>query len=179
MLASIRLVGMARFTRWVAWASMLGYTANEIWLVIGLWPNALAWTGVAGMSLALDLDDFQAAHHWAMLLADGPAWAILMFGLWRLSLLMRLYEQGRLFDPAAVVYLRQFSVTLVASLIYYFLADPVIRVVFDLMHPHGPKAEIAMHSRDLWNIYISVVFLLLSRVISQAYLIAEDNSKIV
>jgi hypothetical protein len=179
MLSSVKLVGMARFTRWVAWASMLGYTINEIWLVIGLWPNALAWTGIAHMSLALDLDDFQDKHRWATLLAEGPAWAIMMLGLWRLSSLMRLYEQGRLFDPAAVVYLRQFSVSLVASETYYFLADPIIRVVFDLLHPNGPKAEVAMHSRDLWDIYISVVFLLLSRVISEAYLIAEDNSKII
>jgi hypothetical protein len=179
MPVSVKLTGLARATRWVAWISMLGYTLNEIWLAIGLWPNALAWAGVPGMSLALDLDSFQDKNHWAVLMADGPAWAIMMFGLWRLSMLMRLYEQQLLFDPRTVVYLRQFAVALVANRVFYFLADPAIRLVYDLAHPHGPKAEIALHSSDLWNIYISLVFLLLSRVIAEAYLIAEDNAQIV
>jgi hypothetical protein len=177
--ASVRLAGLARATRWLAWAAMVGYTLSEAWLLVGLWPNALAWTGVPHMSLSLDLDSFQEKNHWAPLMAEIPAWVIMMFGLARLSALMRLYERNQPFDPRAVVFLRQFAIALVANRVFYFLADPAIRLIYDLAHPLGPKAEIALHSSDLWDIYISVVFLLLSRVIAKAYFIAEDNSQIV
>jgi len=179
MRASIKLVALARSARWMAWAAMLGYLAALAWAVLARFPNALAWVGVDGMSLELDLDDFRNRHRWAVLLTDGPADIVMTFGLLRLSMLMRLYEQGKLFDSRAVVYLRQFSNALVGSQVYSFLMDPLLRIIVRMQHPPGEKIVAEFHSSDMWMIYISVLFVLISRVVAEAYFIAEDNAQIV
>jgi hypothetical protein len=169
----------ARALRWMALATMAGLLAYLAWVCLA--AGRVLVTNSWGAIGRLDpgLDSFDYAHPWTMPLVEGPSVGLLFYGLWRLVRLTRLYEHGRLFDAAAARHLRVFSWCLFLSQLAEFGAEALLRLGMWLTIPHIGPVPLRFSTVALWAMLLSFLVLLLSRILSEAQLIAADNEQIV
>jgi hypothetical protein len=175
----VKIRGPARAMRFMAIITMAGLVAYFAWVSFAagkVWvTHPLGATGL----LDPDMDSFDYAHPWTMPVVEGPSVLLLFYGLLRLVRLMRLYEAGLVFDPQAASHLRVFAWCLFGSQVAEFGSETVLRLTMYILMPQIRPVPLRINTQELWSVFMSVLVLLLARVLSQAYLIAEENKQII
>jgi len=112
------------------------------------------------------------------LLTSLPA-AALLFGLFKLRTLFKMYARGELFSEATAAAMKWFAL----GLIGYVLLEPIsdfCRVRMLIMISDG---DVTTHSdyggADLWILFLGGVFLVIAWVLGEAAKLAEDSRSIV
>jgi hypothetical protein len=109
----------------------------------------------------------------------GPALTF-AYAMWQLAKLLKLAAVGEVFSAPAATYLRSFSVWLLITTVLQVSLGFVVKGLYLWIGAaeHG-RLDLTLHSSNLWNVFISALFMLVARVLADAYVIAEDNKQII
>ncbi|HKE94226.1 MAG TPA: DUF2975 domain-containing protein [Povalibacter sp.] len=122
--------------------------------------------------------------------ANLPAWirvpaiaapaACFAYAMWQLARLLQFVARGEVFSAPAAGYLRACGLWLLITTLTGTLLPFVLQALnVWLTHPAHAEFGLTMSSQEVWNIFISAIFMLVARVLSDAYRIAEDNRQII
>lgn len=102
------------------------------------------------------------------------------YAMWQLAGLLRLAARNEVFSAPAASYLRRFGVWLLITTLADKLSGLAAKFL-DLFLNHGGhgSVQLSASSEDFWNIFLSTLFMLVARVLSDAYRIAEENRQII
>lgn len=102
------------------------------------------------------------------------------YAMWQLSRLLRLTAAGEVFSSQAATYLRSFGVWLLVTTVLQVTLGLVVKALYLWLSgaEHG-RLDLTLDSSDLWNVFLSALFMLVARVLADAYVIAEDNKQII
>ena len=167
---------LATSLRALAWAAaFLALAAAAVSIVQ---PQFRGQLGV--MNVIFDTPDIQT------LPADLRAVAVVVpalcfaYAMWQLAGLLRLAARNEVFSAPAAVYLRRFGVWLLITTLADKLALAAAKILdFFLNHGGRGSLKFSLSSEDIWNVFLSALFMLVARVIADAYRIAEENRQII
>jgi hypothetical protein len=102
------------------------------------------------------------------------------YAMWQLAKLLKLAASGDVFSAPAAAYLRSFGVWLLVTTVLQVSLGFVVRAIYLWLSDaeHG-RLDLTLHSSNLWNVFISALFMLVARVLADAYVIAEENKQII
>jgi len=102
------------------------------------------------------------------------------YAMFQLAALLSLAARDQVFSPPAAVHLRRFGLWLLITTLAGNLLPGIAQALHLLLtrSEHG-QLGFSLSSADLWNIFISAVFMLVARVLADAYRIAEENRQII
>ena len=102
------------------------------------------------------------------------------YAMWQLAKLLKLAATGDVFSAPAAAYLRSFGVWLLVTTLLQVSLGFVVRAMYLWLSDaeHG-RLDLTLHSSNLWNVFISALFMLVARVLADAYVIAEENKQII
>lgn len=102
------------------------------------------------------------------------------YSMWQLARLLKLAADGEVFSAPAAHYLRSFGVwLLITTLLHVFLGFVIKGLYLWLSAAEHGQLDLSLNSRNVWNIFISALFMLVARVLADAYAIAEENKQII
>lgn len=169
----------SRKARWLRYALMA--TMAAIILANGL----LAWRGAGHHvttwgSLQIEVPADLANYPTLTLIYGVLVSLIFLYGLYRLVLLMRLFERGEFFSTPAIRHLRAFAFTLLAGTIVGCLLPAIELIAARLIGlNHVTAVSIDMDGSDMWMILISTLFFVIAWIMGEARQLSEDNQLIV
>lgn len=164
---------LPRILRWAAVgaAVFIGLGA----LVSVLQPDYSASLG--GIHLHVDTD-VPAVPWWLRAPATLLPTAAFVFAMAQLAALLKLVERGEVFSEPASRYLRRFGVWLLVATLAGVLFPFAAQAIHNLM-VGVRELKLELSSRDAWNVFLSALFMLVARVLSDAYRLAEENRQII
>lgn len=122
-------------------------------------------------------------------LADHPTLAllhnlllslVLLYGLYRLLCLMRLFEAGEFFSLRATQHLRAFAFALLVGAAASCLLPAIELIAARLAGVGGiTSVSIEMDGSDAWTLLTSALFFMVAWIMSEARQLAEDNQLII
>lgn len=155
-------------------------------IVAVLFGNALlAWRSIANHPDALRVLQIDApasltGHPWLTLIYCALLSAIYLYGLYRLVLLMRLFERSEFFSLMATHHLRAFAFSLLLGTVAGFMLPPIALVIARLLGlNHINAVTLSLDGSDAWMILISTLFFVIAWIMGEARQLAEDNQLIV
>jgi len=170
------MVRLARTLRFAALFAAVAGIAIAVLVAVFLGPDSA--TGL----LKVSIDDANAAGLPTTLRATVVIVPALTFAyaMWQLAKLLKLAAAGEVFTAPAAVHLRSFGVwLLVTTLLQVSLGFIVKGLYLWLGNAEHGRLDLTLASSNLWNVFISVLFMLVARVLADAYVIAEDNKQII
>lgn len=135
-------------------------------LAPGAAPSAVAFGGTVDPPLP----------PWAQLAVILLAGVPFMLGLWRLSRMLRVIEQGAPFASATVAHLRAFAALVLVSALASILLPPILAAI--AAQP-GTRLTLTFDGSDFFVLLVSGLMFLLARLLGEAQRIADENSQIV
>lgn len=164
-------------------------------------PRLLRWTALAAallIALAALVSVFQPGFsadlgpvHLGVLThvpAQAPVWlralatllpaAAFVIAMLQLAALLKLVDRGEVFSEPASRYLRRFGVWLLVATLVGVLCPFAAQAIHYAMIGGG-DLKLELSSRDGWNVFLSALFMLVARVLSDAYRLAEENRQII
>ena len=177
--ARIRL--LARCTRWLV--SLALVTGTLCWAVL-TWLALKAQFGglpqgyvFAGAGLIKGTDGELIATHPMLLWAYvSLALGITAYGLLCLWRLMRLFEAGIVFNRQAPNYLSAFAICILLRELLDIVALPLISMT---MTGGKHSASFNVDSGTMHVLFITLLFFLMSRIMAAAFVVADDNKRII
>jgi hypothetical protein len=175
---------LARCTRWVLslalicgalfWAALSRLVINGQFG--GLAQSTSAYR-IPGVGLANGPDGQLLAAHPMLLWGYGTlALGITGYGLLRLLRLMRMYEAGAVFDRQAPAHLSAFAICIALRELLDIVALPLLSMVAtDGVRPTSFNID----SSTMHVLFITLLFFLMSRIMAAAYVVADDNERII
>src|SRR5262249_17910566 len=102
------------------------------------------------------------------------------YSMMQLAGLLNLAANGAVFSAPAANYLRRSGLWLLITT----LSGKVMPLLAQLLNvwvsrPAHGSISLGASSNDVWNIFLSALFMLVARVLADAYRIAEENRQIV
>jgi hypothetical protein len=98
----------------------------------------------------------------------------------QLAGLLQLAARGEVFSPPAANYLRRCGLWMLITTLAGSLLPFLVQGMHQwLTHPEHGEVGLTISSKDVWDIFIAAVFMLVARVLSDAYRIVEDNRQII
>lgn len=131
------------------------------------------------VSFTLDATELAALPHWLAGIVSAIPALTFAYAMYQLAQLLKLAMRAQVFSAPAANYLRGFGLWLLVTT----LAESLLPAAAQMLHlwwthTHG-SVELSISSAGLWNIFISALFMLVARVLADAYRIAEDNRQII
>ncbi|MET3132007.1 hypothetical protein AAKU55_002277 [Oxalobacteraceae bacterium GrIS 1.11] len=175
---------LARSTRWVLSLALVGgalFWAALTWQLIkgqfGGLPQSTGAYLVPGVGFPNGPDGQLLAAHPMLVWGYGTlALGITGYGLLRLVRLMRMYEAGAVFDRQAPAHLSAFAICIVLRELLDIVALPLL----SLVTPDGMRsASFNIDSSTMHVLFITLLFFLMSRIMAAAYVVADDNERII
>ncbi|MCY0912669.1 DUF2975 domain-containing protein [Massilia antarctica] len=177
---------ISRLARYSRWALTLALGCGALmwgvltWLVIDGQFGPLSSASIhlaSGVGLLSDLDKQLLAAHPILLWGYGTlALGITGYGVLRLLRLMRMYESGAVFDRRAPAHLAAFAVCIAARELLDTLALPLLAMgMGDSSRPMNMRID----SSTVHVLLITFLFFLMSHIMAAAYVVADDNEKII
>ncbi len=165
---------LPRVLRWAAVVAAL--VIGLVALVSFLQPGYSASLG--DMHLHVGTDVPAEATWWLRAPATLLPAAAFACAMAQLAALLKLVERGEVFSEPASRYLRRFGVWLLVATLAGVLCPFAAQVIHSLMLGSG-ESKLELSSREAWNIFLSALFMLVARVLSDAYRLAEENRQII
>jgi hypothetical protein len=130
----------------------------------------------------ISVDDSNASGlPWALrsIVTVGPALTF-AYAMWQLAKLLKLAAIGEVFSAPAAAHLRSFGAWLLVTTVLQVSLGFVVKALYLWLSDaeHG-RLDLTLHSSNLWNLFISALFMLVARVLADAYVIAEENKQII
>lgn len=171
-----RAMRAARWLRYAIVAAMLIVLAINAYV----WWVGLGDRSVGRIRIEAYLPGVLRGHRHVGLATQAAMSLTLLYGLFRLTRLMRLFEAGRFFDGDAVLHLRAFAFTVFLSVVLDVLLPPLALLGLRLTGFGGVQAvELSLNGFDLWNLLIAGLFFVITWIMAEARRLAEDNARIV
>jgi len=165
---------LPRLLRWAALAAAAVVAVAG--LVSVLRPGYSASLG--GVYLGILTDVPAQAPAWLRGLATLIPAGAFIYAMLQLAALLRLVERGEVFSEPAARYLRRFGIWLLVATLAGVLLPLAAQVINSAIHGVR-EIRIELSSRDFWNVFLSALFMLVARVLSDAYRLAEENRQII
>lgn len=166
----------ARWLRYVLMLAMLMVVTANAWL----WWQGEGRYGAGWIAIYSEWPADLRGHAWVPLLAASLASVLLLIGLYRLCRLMRLFEAGEFFSVAAVRHLRAFALTLVGAVATNVLLPPLLLLGVHLANRLDAQViSLQLDAGDLWMLLVGALFFLITSIMAEAHLLAEDNRQII
>lgn len=165
---------LPRVLRWAAIAAAIVIGVGALLSV--LQPGYSASLGDLHLDVSSDVP--AAASWWLRAPATLLPAAAFAFAMAQLAALLKLVERGEVFSEPASRYLRRFGVWLLVATLAGVLFPFAAQVIHNLM-VGVRELKLELSSRDAWNVFLSALFMLVARVLSDAYRLAEENRQII
>lgn len=113
-------------------------------------------------------------------LSEVPAALAFAYSMMQLAGLLGLAARGEVFSAPAALYLRRSGLWLLITT----LVGKAMPLLVQLLHmwvsrPAHGELHLSADSNDVWNVFLSALFMLVARVLADAYRIAEENRQII
>ena len=165
---------LPRVLRWAAIAAALVIGLGALLSV--LQPGYSASLG--DMHLHVGTDVPAEAPWWLRAPATLLPAAAFAYAMAQLAALLKLVEHGEVFSEPASRYLRRFGVWLLVATLAGVLCPFAAHAIHNVMLGVR-ELNLEFSSRDAWNVFLGALFMLVARVLSDAYRLAEDNRQII
>jgi hypothetical protein len=170
---------VSRKARWLRHAVLATIVAIVLANTLLVWRSIANQPGAFGI-LQIEAPASLTGHPWLTLVYCVLVSLIYLYGLYRLVLLMRLFERGEFFSIAATHHLRAFAFSLLAGTVTGFLLPPVTLAIARLLGlNHITAVTLSLDGSDAWMILISTLFFVIAWIMGEARQLAEDNQLIV
>ena len=170
---------LARLFRVVVWLSAAFAIASGIVGAFG--PEVAKVIKVSNLALQVDATNQYASYPWYLrvLLFIPPALAM-AYAMARLAALLGCAIRSQVFSAPASGHLRSFGVwLLISTLADIFLPLPVEVLNVLLQSPEAFTIGFNFGNEGLWNVFFSTLIMLLARVLSDGYELAEENRQFI
>jgi hypothetical protein len=164
--------------RWATWAAIACVTVGALWEL--LYPRAVEWawpavvlTAKVGTDLPADLS------LWLRALSISLAIVPLVYALLRLAALLGLAIRGEVFSAPAAAHLRSFGLWLLIATLARSLFPELLQLATLWMANFEGSIKVEFSSDDIWNVFLSALFMLVARVLSDGYHLAEENRQFI
>lgn len=167
---------LASVLRTVVLAAALVSLVSAVLAVIQ--PNFEGRFGV--MNLSVEGAEIEGLPAWLRGVAVVIPALAFVYAMARLAGLLRLAARNEVFSAPAAAHLRSFGVWLLVATVAGKLL-PLAAHVLDLWWYRGGHGNVqfTLTSDDFWNLFVSTLFMLVARVLSEAYRIAEENRQFI
>jgi hypothetical protein len=163
--------------RWATWLAIGGILMGSLWEL--LYPQGVEWGWTAMLTTQFETDLPVDMPFVLRGLSTGLATAPLVYALLRLAALLGLATRGEVFSAPASAHLRSFGLWLLIAT----LAQSLIPVLLQFAHfwaaDLGGTIKFEFSSSDVWNVFLSALFMLVARVLSDGYRLAEENRQFI
>jgi hypothetical protein len=164
--------------RWITYLAMGCIVLGALWEL--LYPQAveLRWPAVLltaniGTDLPADLPFWLRAA--SISLATVP----LVYALLRLAALLGLAIRGEVFSAPAAAHLRSFGLWLLIATLAQSLFPELLQLATLWVADFEGTLKVEFSSDDTWNVFLSALFMLVARVLSDGYRLAEENRQFI
>jgi hypothetical protein len=170
---------MVRLAKGLRFAALLAAIAG---IVLAFVAVAVSESPDAAGALEISIEDESALDlplPLRLIVTVTPALTF-AYAMWQLAKLLKLAAAGEVFSAPAGTYLRRFGVWLLVTTVLQVALSFVVKGLYYWLTgaEHG-ELNFVLHSSNLWNLFISLLFMLVARVLADAYAIAEENKQIV
>ncbi|RPE79975.1 DUF2975 domain-containing protein [Vulcaniibacterium tengchongense] len=166
----------ARTVRRLLACGIAGLALANAWL----WWQGGAGGQYGGFGVEVDMPAYLQPHPRVALASASVLSAVLLYGLLRLSRLMRLFERGEFFSAAATRHLRAFAWALALLVPVDVLLPPAL---LGLLAAAGwaevREVRLQLEAAHFWALLGALLFLLVASLMAEARRLAEDNAQIV
>ena len=172
-------ITLPRVLRVLAWSGVAVVVAGSLLNAFGMQlAEALR---VSNLTLAFDVSIEYTNYPWYLrLLASLPADLALAYALARLAALLGYAARGEVFSAPAAQHLRSFGVWLLLATLGDLILPTAAQVMNVWVQPPGAyKIRLSLESDSLWRLFFSTLVMLLARVLSDAYRLAEENRQFI
>jgi hypothetical protein len=153
--------------------------STALWGLAGSFEFAWKTSFLQIQGEAEDMEMLEALPAWLRLLAICTPAAALLYALWRLAALLKLIAAGQVFSAPAANHLRSFGVWLLTATLMENLAVPLLHLGHTLLSDLHGSVKFGFTSNDIWNMFLSLLFMLVARVLADAYELAEENRQFI
>jgi hypothetical protein len=166
--------------RWATWLAIGGIVLASLWEL--LYPEGMDWE-LAAMVLTAKLEtDLPPDMPFALRgLSVSLATAPLVYALLRLAALLGLATRGEVFSAPASAHLRSFGLWLLIATLAQSLVPMLLQLTQYWLAAANSTGTIKLEfsSADAWNVFMSALFMLVARVLSDGYRLAEENRQFI
>jgi hypothetical protein len=164
--------------RWATCLAIGCIVAAALWQL--LYPKAveLKWPAIllaAKVETSLPAD----LPFWLRALSISFATGPLVYALLRLAALLGLATRGEVFSAPASAHLRSFGLWLLIATLAQSLFPALLQFALYWATDLEGTINIELSSDDAWNVFLSALFMLVARVLSDGYRLAEENRQFV
>lgn len=173
--ALVKAIRVARVLRVAVVLLILALAAGQAWLWVDGRDAATGWVQVHAWWSA-----DAGVHPRVALLASTAGLLVLLYGLLRLTRMLRRFEAGDFFGIDSVRHLRAFALTLLLSTLLDVLLAPLLLLGLRLAGSgdvHG--IVLAFDAGDAWMLLVGTLFFLITWILAEARRAAEDSAQIV
>jgi hypothetical protein len=170
---------LPRLLRWATYLAMAVVFATALWGLAGSFEFAWKTSFFRIEGEAEDMEMIQALPPWLRVIAICMPAAALLYALWRLASLLALIGAGQVFSAPAANHLRSFGVWLLTATLMENLAVPLLNLTHTLLADLRGAVKFDITSNDIWNMFLSLLFMLVARVLADAYELAEENRQFI
>ena len=166
------LLSLALVAGTLFWALLTGLAVQLQLGTLPQWADGYLHIGTG--TLKLSNGQIIAAHPMLIWAYATLTLGITAYGLLRLWRLMRMYEAGNVFDRLAPNHLSAFAICILLR----ELLDMVAPLLMSMNDVHQ-SAGVSVDSGTLYVLLITLLFFLMSRIMAAAYVVADDNERII
>jgi len=170
---------LPRVLRVLTWFAI--FTTLVLALLGILGPELGEGLQLLGVELRLDVTNQYVSYPWYLrILVIGAPAVALAYALVRLALLLGHAARGQVFSAPASGHLRSFGLWLLMSTLADILLPVPAQVMNHLLQASETfKFSFAFNAEVVWKVFLSTLVMLLARVLSDAYQLAEENRQFV
>jgi hypothetical protein len=175
-LAAKRVRLTARLVRYASMVTITALVATSAYVLFAASP----WRRIGFIGLQLDASDIEQAHmRLASVIGLAPH-LLLAYGLLRLLRLARACEDGRIFSEDGSGHLLAFSIASLCAQLLQLLTPLLVYVALRLSGGHWDRPlALSLSGSELWGLFVTAIFVLLSWMLEAGRGFAEDSESIV
>lgn len=119
---------------------------------------------------------WQAWQRWMGGLAHAMPMAMMCLGLWQAQRCFTEFAEGQLFTGNATTYLRSFAGWTAGAALAAIVASALTSVILTMQNPPGSRQlAISISSNDVLTLFFAALLWLMSDIIAQGQLLAEES----
>jgi hypothetical protein len=166
----------ARLIRYASVVTLTALVASSAYVLFAASP----WRKIGIIGVQLDASDIEQAHmRLASVIGLAPH-LLLAYGLLRLLRLARACEDGRIFSVEGSGHLLAFSIATFCAQILQVLTPLLVYVALRLSGGHWDRPlAVSLHGSEMWGLFVTAIFVLLSWMLEAGRGFAEDSESIV
>lgn len=171
-----RIYWIAHVLRWLATGAIAAVAVMALYPLV---QHTGEWTVLPGVVARMEPPtEFAADYRMASWLGILPG-AVLIYGLFQLRSMLRLYESGELFSAQVPTHLQYFSSAIVAvELLHISLPLQIAAAQWAIAGTHH-AIKLVVTSEELWLLLLAGLFMTLAFVMREAAAVADDSASII